>query len=47
MAEAKDAVVIAGKGHENYQEIAGKRYSLSDRLEIQNYFAKQDSMVKH
>ena len=25
-----DAIVIAGKGHEQYQEIAGKRYAFSD-----------------
>lgn len=47
MAEAKDAVVIAGKGHESYQDIAGKRYALSDRLEIQKYFEKQSSAVKN
>ena len=45
MAEEKDAVVIAGKVHKNYQEIAGKRYSLDDRLEIQNYFQKQNWAV--
>jgi UDP-N-acetylmuramoyl-L-alanyl-D-glutamate--2,6-diaminopimelate ligase len=25
-----DAIVIAGKGHEQYQEIAGQRYTFSD-----------------
>jgi UDP-N-acetylmuramyl-tripeptide synthetase len=45
MAEEKDAVIIAGKGHESYQEIAGNRYSLNDRLEIQSYFEKQDLAV--
>ena len=30
MAAAGDAVVIAGKGHETYQEIANKRYPFSD-----------------
>ena len=47
MAEEKDAVVIAGKGHESYQEIAGKRYSMDDRLEIQNYFEKQKRAVNN
>lgn len=30
MAEAGDAVLIAGKGHESYQEIAGRCYEQSD-----------------
>ena len=29
-AEASDVILIAGKGHENYQEIAGKRTHFSD-----------------
>ena len=29
-AEAADVILIAGKGHENYQEIAGKRSHFSD-----------------
>lgn len=31
LAGPGDVVLIAGKGHENYQEIAGKRYHLDDR----------------
>ena len=34
-ASASDAVLIAGKGHENYQEIAGVRYPFSDVAEAQ------------
>jgi UDP-N-acetylmuramoyl-L-alanyl-D-glutamate--2,6-diaminopimelate ligase len=30
MARAADVVLIAGKGHEDYQEIAGQRHSFSD-----------------
>lgn len=30
MAREKDIIVIAGKGHENYQEIQGKRYPFDD-----------------
>lgn len=30
-ADAQDVILIAGKGHENYQEIAGKRVPYSDR----------------
>lgn len=29
-AGASDVVLVAGKGHENYQEIAGRRYPFSD-----------------
>ena len=30
-AKHKDIVLIAGKGHEQYQEIAGNRHSFSDK----------------
>jgi UDP-N-acetylmuramyl tripeptide synthase len=29
-ADAKDVILIAGKGHEDYQEVAGKRLPFSD-----------------
>jgi len=32
LADAGDAVLIAGKGHENYQEIAGERHPFDDSL---------------
>lgn len=35
-AEEGDMVVIAGKGHETYQEINGKRYPFDDRLVARN-----------
>ncbi|MDD2943625.1 MAG: UDP-N-acetylmuramoyl-L-alanyl-D-glutamate--2,6-diaminopimelate ligase [bacterium] len=31
VAQAGDAVLIAGKGHEDYQEIAGEKYHFADR----------------
>lgn len=31
MAKPKDIILIAGKGHENYQEIKGKRYPFDDK----------------
>nr|WP_241878907.1 cyanophycin synthetase [Psychrobacter sp. PraFG1]UNK05519.1 hypothetical protein MN210_00930 [Psychrobacter sp. PraFG1] len=34
-AAADDIVVIAGKGHETYQEIKGVRYDFDDRLVLQ------------
>jgi len=33
MASAGDVVLIAGKGHEDYQEIRGERFQFSDREE--------------
>lgn len=32
IARPGDAVLLAGKGHEDYQEIAGKKYPFDDRL---------------
>jgi UDP-N-acetylmuramyl tripeptide synthase len=32
-ADAGDVVLVAGKGHETYQEIAGRRLPFSDALE--------------
>ncbi len=34
-AGAHDVVLVAGKGHEDYQEIAGVRHAFSDRLQVQ------------
>ena len=31
IAEPNDIIIIAGKGHEAYQEIAGKKYIFDDR----------------
>lgn len=33
-ADARDVVLVAGKGHEDYQETAGVRQPFSDRLEL-------------
>lgn len=33
-AKAKDIVLVAGKGHEDYQEIAGQRYPFNDLQEV-------------
>lgn len=37
--EENDMIVIAGKGHENYQEIRGRRYYLDDRDLVEPYKA--------
>ena len=38
-AEADDVVVLAGKGHEDYQEIRGERHAFSDLVEAQKALA--------
>ncbi|MFD1096757.1 UDP-N-acetylmuramoyl-L-alanyl-D-glutamate--2,6-diaminopimelate ligase [Salegentibacter chungangensis] len=40
LAEANDIILIAGKGHETYQEINGERFDFDD-LKIVNEFLKQ------
>lgn len=37
-AGPEDMVLIAGKGHEAYQEVQGQRYPFSDRLVVQTIF---------
>ncbi|MCL2218522.1 MAG: UDP-N-acetylmuramoyl-L-alanyl-D-glutamate--2,6-diaminopimelate ligase [Chitinispirillia bacterium] len=39
-AKPGDCVVIAGKGHETYQEICGTRYHFDDREEVINLYRK-------
>lgn len=39
LARAGDTVVLAGKGHETYQEVDGVEYHLDEREEIAAYFA--------
>ena len=35
-----DVIVLAGKGHETYQEINGVKHHLDEREEIKDFFAK-------
>ena len=42
LAKPGDIVLIAGKGHEQYQEIKGKRNHFSDLEIAKNYFLKKD-----
>jgi len=37
-AKAGDIILIAGKGHENYQEIKGKKMHFDDLEEVTNCF---------
>jgi UDP-N-acetylmuramyl tripeptide synthase len=34
-AAAQDVILIAGKGHEDYQEIGGARHPFSDKVHAQ------------
>jgi UDP-N-acetylmuramoyl-L-alanyl-D-glutamate--2,6-diaminopimelate ligase len=38
MANAGDIVLVAGKGHENYQEVNGVKYPFDDREVLENIF---------
>jgi len=40
MAKPGDIVLIAGKGHETYQEIKGTRFHFDDKEEVNNFFNK-------
>ena len=35
MGESGDVIVLAGKGHEDYQEIKGVKYPMDERVLIQ------------
>ncbi len=37
-AQAGDTILIAGKGHEDYQEIRGKRFPFDDRKIVEGFF---------
>ena len=38
LAQAKDIILVAGKGHENYQEIKGKKYPFDDKEILKQVF---------
>ena len=37
MANANDIILIAGKGHETYQEIKGERFDFDDFMIVQEF----------
>jgi UDP-N-acetylmuramoyl-L-alanyl-D-glutamate--2,6-diaminopimelate ligase len=43
LARPGDIILVAGKGHENYQEIKGTKYPFDDREELLAAFAEQHS----
>ena len=44
--EPGDVILLAGKGHETYQEINGVRYHLDEREELQDFFQKNAVSIK-
>ena len=43
MANKGDVVLVAGKGHEDYQEICGVKHHFDDREELEAIFSKQSA----
>ena len=41
LAQAGDAVLVAGKGHENYQEIQGVKHHFDDKEVIEEIFKNE------
>jgi len=44
-AHPGDVVLIAGKGHEDYQEIKGVKHHFDDREEVRNIFTAEDASI--
>jgi UDP-N-acetylmuramoyl-L-alanyl-D-glutamate--2,6-diaminopimelate ligase len=40
LAQPGDTVLIAGKGHEDYQDVAGRRLPFSDAAVAQNFYSE-------
>ena len=40
-AGAGDIVILAGKGHEDYQEIEGVKHHFDDKEEVEKLFAEE------
>ena len=38
LAEEKDIILIAGKGHEKYQEVSGAKHPFDDKEKVKNVF---------
>ena len=39
IAKKDDIIVLAGKGHETYQDIGGQKYHLDEREEVADHLA--------
>ena len=42
LGRAGDVILLAGKGHETYQEIQGVQYPLDERKVVADWFKKED-----
>jgi UDP-N-acetylmuramoyl-L-alanyl-D-glutamate--2,6-diaminopimelate ligase len=47
LAQAGDIILIAGKGHENYQEIKGVKYPFDDRTVVKEAFGMNQQSNNH
>jgi len=45
-AKSGDVVVIAGKGHEDYQEVHGKRFPFDDRVVAADFLESRQQSGK-
>ena len=43
MANNKDIILLAGKGHEPYQEINGKKYPFDERVIVREIISKLEN----
>lgn len=41
LAQTKDVILVAGKGHENYQEIKGVKHHFDDKEVLRDIFANE------
>ena len=41
MAKKNDMIILAGKGHETYQEINGKKYPFDERVIIKQILEEE------
>lgn len=44
-AQSNDIILVAGKGHEKYQEIKGKRYPFDDKEILRDHLVNQDKKL--
>lgn len=40
ISKQNDIILLAGKGHESYQEIKGKKYPFDDKEKLKTYLFK-------
>ena len=43
LAEKGDVILVAGKGHEDYQDVKGVKHHFDDKEELRNAFAEQNA----